>query len=115
MSISPENAEAIRFANDAGIEFMVATGRNYQEARAALDEVGIDCAMITLNGAQVFDKTGNSLFTVPIPTLKTATVLDILDQNEIYYEVSTNRGLYSESQAKRIESFASMIGSHLPH
>ena len=92
MSISPENAEAIRFANDAG------TGRNYQEARAALDEVGIDCAMITLNGAQVFDKTGNSLFTVPIPTLKTATVLDILDQNEIYYEVSTNRGLYSESQ-----------------
>lgn len=115
MSISPENAEAIRFANDAGIEFMVATGRNYQEARAALDEVGIDCAMITLNGAQVFDKTGISLFTVPIPALKTATVLDILDQNEIYYEVSTNRGLYSESQAKRIESFASMIGSHLPH
>ena len=37
MSVSPENAEAIRFANDAGVEFMVATGRNYQEARAALD------------------------------------------------------------------------------
>lgn len=34
MSVSPENAEAIRFANDAGVEFMVATGRNYQEARA---------------------------------------------------------------------------------
>ena len=31
MSVSPENAEAIRFAND-GVEFMVATGRNYQEA-----------------------------------------------------------------------------------
>ena len=45
MSVSPENAEAIRFANDAGVEFMVATGRNYQEARAALDEVGIDCAI----------------------------------------------------------------------
>lgn len=55
MSVSPENAEAIRFANDAGVEFMVATGRNYQEARAALDEVGIDCAMITLNGAQVLE------------------------------------------------------------
>ncbi|MGX7173936.1 Cof-type HAD-IIB family hydrolase [Enterococcus ratti] len=115
MSISSENAKAIRLANEAGIEFMVATGRNYQEARAALDEVGINCAMITLNGAQVFDKTGNSLFTVPIPTIQIMTILDILDENNIYYEVSTNQGLYSESQAKRIESFASMIGDHLPH
>ncbi|OQO81933.1 Cof-type HAD-IIB family hydrolase [Enterococcus durans] len=115
MSISEENAEAIRFANEAGIEFMVATGRNFQEARAALDEAGIDCAMITLNGAQVFDKDGHSLFTVPIPTLQTTTVLDILDANGIYYEVSTNQGLYSENQAKRIESFASMVASHLPH
>lgn len=115
MSISEENAEAIRFANEAGIEFMVATGRNFQEARAALDEAGIDCAMITLNGAQVFDKDGHSLFTVPIPTLQATTVLDILDANGIYYEVSTNQGLYSENQAKRIESFASMVASHLPH
>ncbi|MDA3964280.1 Cof-type HAD-IIB family hydrolase [Enterococcus thailandicus] len=115
MSVTPENAEAIRFATQAGIEFMVATGRNYQEARAALDEVGIDCAMITLNGAQVFDKEGNSLFTVAIPHQEAALVLDILDQNKIYYEVSTNKGLYSESQTKRIESFASMVATHLPH
>ncbi len=115
MSISAENAEAIRFADKAGIEFMVATGRNFQEARAALDEAGIDCAMITLNGAQVFDKSGHSLFTVPIPTLQATTVLDILDANGIYYEVSTNQGLYSENQAKRIESFASMVATHLPH
>ncbi len=115
MSVSPENAEAIRFANDAGVEFMVATGRNYQEARAALDEVGIDCAMITLNGAQVFDKEGNSLFTVSIPNNQAISVLDILDANGIYYEVATNDGLYSENQAKRIESFASMVATHLPH
>lgn len=34
MSISTENTEAIRMANELGIEFMVATGRNAQEARA---------------------------------------------------------------------------------
>ena len=27
MSVSPEMPRAIRFANDAGVEFMVATGR----------------------------------------------------------------------------------------
>ncbi|MGH2248603.1 HAD family hydrolase, partial [Enterococcus faecalis] len=80
-----------------------------------LDEVGIDCAMITLNGAQVFDKEGNSLFTVSIPNNQAISVLDILDANGIYYEVATNDSLYSENQAKRIESFASMVATHLPH
>ncbi|MBE9909821.1 MULTISPECIES: Cof-type HAD-IIB family hydrolase [Enterococcus] len=115
MSISTENTEAIRMANELGIEFMVATGRNAQEARAALDEARIDCAMITLNGAQVFDRSGKSLFTVPIPSPQARTVMDILDANGIYYEVATNQGLYSESQPKRIESFASSIATHMPH
>lgn len=115
MSISTENTEAIRMANELGIEFMVATGRNAQEARAALDEAGIDCAMITLNGAQVFDRSGKSLFTVQIPSPQAMTVMDILDANGIYYEVATNQGLYSESQPKRIESFASSIATHMPH
>lgn len=115
MSISSENTEAIRMANELGIEFMVATGRNAQEARAALDEAGIDCAMITLNGAQVFDRSGKSLFTVSIPSPQAMTVMDILDANGIYYEVATNQGLYSESQPKRIESFASSIATHMPH
>lgn len=115
MSISTENTEAIRMANELGIEFMVATGRNAQEALAALDEAGIDCAMITLNGAQVFDRSGKSLFTVPIPSPQAMTVMDILDANGIYYEVATNQGLYSESQPKRIESFASSIATHMPH
>ncbi|EPI01065.1 Cof-like hydrolase [Enterococcus faecalis 13-SD-W-01] len=115
MGISEENAEAIRFAMSRGVEFMVATGRNYQEARSALDEAEIDCAMITLNGAQVYDKKGNSLFTVAIPSQQAEMILDILDEHQIYYEVATNKGLYSESQSKRIESFASMVASHLPH
>lgn len=115
MNISEENAAAIRYANDLGIEFMVATGRNYQEARSALDAANIDCAMITLNGAQVFDKDGQSLFTVPIPTEQVAYIFEILDANQIYYEVSTSQGLFSDQQTRRIESFASMIAEHMPH
>ena len=115
MSISTENTEAIRMANELGSEFMVATGRNAQEARAALDEAGLDCAMITLNGAQVFDRSGKSLVTVPIPSPQAMTVLDILEANGMYYEVATNPGLYSESHPKRIESFASSIATHMPH
>ncbi|MFV0559607.1 MAG: Cof-type HAD-IIB family hydrolase [Enterococcus sp.] len=115
MSVPEENIQAIKFAQEQGIEFMVATGRNSQEARAALDEAGIECAMVTLNGAQVFDDAGSSLFTVPIPNPQAVAVLELLNNHEIYYEVATNKGLYSESQSKRIESFASMLADHMPH
>ena len=73
-----------------------------QEARAALDEAGIDCAMITLNGAQVLTDPVSRFYSTNSKS-QAMTVMDILDANGIYYEVATNQGLYSESQPKRIE------------
>lgn len=115
MLISEENTQAVKDAQAQGIEFMVATGRNRQEALSALDDAGIHCAMICLNGAQVFDKEGNILFNATISKEETLKVLDVLDQAGIYYEVATNKGVYSENQTKRIESFVAMITSHLEH
>lgn len=115
MGISKDNVSAIREAERLGIEFMVATGRAYAEAKPALEEAGIECAMITLNGAKVFDKAGNSLFTAGIEKKTANDILDILDANNIYFEVSTNKGIYSEQQEKRIENFASHIATTMPH
>lgn len=115
MSISKDNVSAIREANRLGIEFMVATGRAYTEAKPALEEAGIDCAMITLNGAQVFDKEGQSLFTAGIDKETAYQVLDILDAHNVYYELSTNRGIFSEHQEKRIENFAAHVATTMPH
>ena len=84
MQISPENAAAIKHATEQGVEFIVATGRNRTEALPALEQVGIDCAMVTLNGAQVFDKAGQSLFTVPIDAQTVTSILDLLDERDIY-------------------------------
>ena len=51
--ISEENKEAIVKAQAQGIEFVVATGRSYQEATYVLDEAGITCPVICANGAEV--------------------------------------------------------------
>lgn len=115
MSISADNISAIREAKKHGIEFMVATGRARLEALPALEEAGIDCAMITLNGAQIFDDSGTSIFTAGIEKEAANQVLAILDANNIYYEVSTNQGIFSEHQEKRIENFASHIATTMPH
>lgn len=115
MQISPENAAAIKHATEQGVEFIVATGRNRTEALPALEQVGIDCAMVTLNGAQVFDKAGQSLFTVPIDAQTVTSILDLLDERDIYYEVATDQGLFSQSQEQRIELFATHLGEVMPH
>ena len=115
MSITNDNTSAIREAERLGIEFMVATGRAYTEAKPALEEAGIDCTMITLNGAQVFDKDGHSLFTAGIEKETVTEVLTILSQHNVYYEISTNKGIFSEHQEKRIENFAAHIAESMPH
>lgn len=115
MEISEENIAAIRYAQEKGIEFMVATGRNRQEALPALEAADIKCAMINLNGAQVFDEAGNSLFTVPIAPTSVTSIMDLLDEHQVYYEVATNQGLYSENQAQRIEFFSEHIAEVMPH
>lgn len=115
MRISQENIEAIQYAASKGIEFMVATGRNRAEALSPLEEAGIQCAMITLNGAQVFDKEGHSIFTVPIELETVQSVLDVLDEHGAYYEVSTTKGVYSESKEQRIENLASYLAEAMPH
>ena len=93
---------------------MVATGRAYTEAKPALEEAGIDCAMITLNGAQVFDKDGHSLFTAGIEKETVTEVLTILSQHNVYYEISTNKGIFLNIK-KKIENFAAHIAESMPH
>ncbi|MGX7197705.1 Cof-type HAD-IIB family hydrolase [Enterococcus olivae] len=115
MRISQENIEAIRYATSKGVEFMVATGRNRAEALSPLEDAGIECAMVTLNGAQVFDKEGRSIFTVPIELETVQGILDVLEEHGAYFEVSTTKGVYSESKEQRIENFASHLAEAMPH
>ncbi|MHC5268638.1 Cof-type HAD-IIB family hydrolase [Enterococcus sp. LJL98] len=115
MRISQENIDAIRYAEEQGVEFIIATGRNRFEALPPLEEAGIQCAMITLNGAHVFDKEGNSLFTTPMNKTEVFQIMDILDAHGVYYELSTQNGTYTNSKESRIEQFAAHITETMPH
>lgn len=48
--VSEENKHAIQKAQSEGVEVIIATGRSYVEARFALDEAGIVCPVICVNG-----------------------------------------------------------------
>ena len=57
-AISKENVEAIKKAQNKGIKFLIATGRNYDEVQFLLSENDIICNCILMNGSEYRDNNG---------------------------------------------------------
>lgn len=51
--VSDKTKEIVHKAKDQGVEFMIATGRDYDSAKGVAEKVGVDCAIISLNGMRV--------------------------------------------------------------
>ncbi|MSD83341.1 Cof-type HAD-IIB family hydrolase [Lactobacillus curvatus] len=109
MQVSDGNITAIKAAQDAGIEFVVATGRSRSEALPLIDSDDIHPTLITMNGAQVFDSLGNEVLNVPIDAQTVAAVTENLRENHIYFELMTTAGNYSDSKVSRIQNVADLL------
>lgn len=109
MMISQANADAIREAENQGIPFVVATGRGFTEAKPLLEEAGLSCPIITLNGAQVYDEKGTILKTAGITKDTARKILTTIREHNLYCEITTSKGIFSDNKAKRIESVASLL------
>lgn len=109
MEVSRSNVSAINEANRLGIKFMVATGRGYTEAVPALQEAGIDCPMITLNGGQVFDEDGQLVENLGIDKTTTRHILEDVKKYGLYCEIMTSTGIFSDDKIRRIEATTSLL------
>lgn len=115
MEISQANITAIKKAQAAGIEFVVATGRSIEEAKPILAAANISCRFITSNGAQIFDKTGENSFTLGIDKDKLTQIIPVLRRHEIYFELFTNQGGFTENIDNRLASVAQWLKSTSPN
>lgn len=115
LSISDENVAAIRYAEEHGVKFMIATGRNFDEATPALKEAGLVCPLIAVNGAQAFDENGKTLFTIDIQQEEARQVVKILKEQDLYFEVATTKGIFSDNRPQRLENMATFIANSMPH
>ncbi|GAB2021631.1 Cof-type HAD-IIB family hydrolase [Pseudolactococcus yaeyamensis] len=115
MEISEENVAAIKKVQAAGVEFVVATGRSIEEAQPILESAGIKCRYITSNGAQIFDENGQNIFTVGIEKEKLALAVPIFRRHDIYFELFTDNGGFTENIDDRIASVAHWLKSTSPN
>ncbi|AGK56113.1 Cof-type HAD-IIB family hydrolase [Bacillus sp. 1NLA3E] len=113
--VSTANKEAIRLAQAKGIEFVIATGRSYQEALLVLKEAEIDCSVICVNGAEVRAKDGTIVSSHPLAKELANFVAQTLVKHGVYFEMYTNKGTYTTDQEKAVSVMVDIFTSANHH
>ena len=114
MTISEENAAAIKLAQENGIEFLVATGRSPQQSRKNMREYGLKTGFININGALVYDANKQLQVKHQLPNEKAKLVAHILLKNQLYFELVTADKIYSNDISKRVVNLARSLMSLNP-
>jgi Cof subfamily protein (haloacid dehalogenase superfamily) len=112
--ISEENKQAILKAQSQGVEFVVATGRSYQEATYVLSQAELTCPVICVNGAEIRSRDGEILAANPLSKTMTREVAAKLSENGVYFEVYTDKGAYTIDQDKAVSILVDIIVSANP-
>ncbi|CAH0242467.1 Phosphatase YwpJ [Peribacillus sp. Bi96] len=107
--VSEANKDAIQRAQREGVEVIIATGRSYVEARFALDEAGIVCPVISVNGAALFTEDGKIATSNPMSVGTASMVAKLLEERGVYFEIYTSQGIYSKNYENAISALVDVF------
>lgn len=115
MDITEANLAAIKRAQNEGIHFVIATGRDFPLANPYLEEYDFTCPLILSNGAEFFDENGKNIYNRGLEKKTVRKMLDLLLVEEsIHVELVTTDGIYSDSKENRSDMLASMLSDMNP-
>lgn len=101
--ISGKSAKAIRKAQKSGRIFLVATGRNWNSVHCILQEAGVTCGAVLLNGAEYRDANGKLLFCETIADQTAQRIASMLMHERISFEMHTGKGDFVFGTAGRTQ------------
>ena len=111
--VAPQTLQAIHAACDAGIRFIIATGRNFRGAMEELKDIDIVCDYVVGSGAEVRDQNQQIISTAPLSIklceaiyedLKEFPVSIIFTSESYDYRIGTKEEI-EESFLKQIQLF----------
>ncbi|KQL51469.1 hydrolase Cof [Heyndrickxia shackletonii] len=98
-TISSTNAEAIRDVQKQGDIITICSGRSLHDTQAILENAGIDCPVITGNGAIAYH--GNEIIRkLIIPDNVILELIPFLESEGFYFELYTNQGIHLLTKGK---------------
>lgn len=89
--ISPYNRRAIAKAQEKGVRFVIATGRNYARVQDLLTENDLHCDLLLMNGSEVRDAGGKIISAINLPLEPLKQVVELLHAQGMEPEFMTNR------------------------
>ncbi|MBO1199245.1 HAD family phosphatase [Staphylococcus simiae] len=113
--ISQTNIDAIKYAQQQGITVVIATGRAFYEAQTPVADTDLIVPYICLNGAEVRDETFNVMSTSHLNKELVHKITNVLNDAGIYYQVYTNRAIYTENPQRDLDIYidiAERAGQH---
>ncbi|KZL92165.1 Cof-type HAD-IIB family hydrolase [Clostridium magnum] len=100
--ISKENINALKIAQENGVEIVIATGRTYADAKAICRQANICAHIISNNGSLAHSKNGEKLKVDTIDKKYVTETLGWFNDNRYFYEVSTAKNIFLPSNTKEI-------------
>lgn len=100
--ISKENLEAIQVAQEKGIKFAIATGRDYEDVKPFLDKYGLVCECVVLNGGEYRDVAGTIVEGSYIDKRLVTEIISILSEGKLAVEIYANDGYYTTNTKEEI-------------
>ncbi|RDW15470.1 HAD family hydrolase [Oceanobacillus chungangensis] len=100
-SITEENSKIVRAVQQAGNKVIISSGRSLHDTKQILLDAELDCPIITGNGAIIFhnDVVLQNLYLEP-ELIK--ELIEIVEENGLYFEIYTNQGVYVEEAGRNI-------------
>lgn len=100
--IKIENINSINKALKNNIDVVIATGRSYNDAKTIINSYGLNLPIISNNGSSIHDKEGRLLNLIYIKKESISKMCKRLEEDNYYYEISTNEKIYSYKNGKDI-------------
>lgn len=98
--ISPNNVKAIKKAQGKGVEFIITTGRSYEDAHPQVTSAGIECNYLVMNGSELRNAQGEIIQSLYLENAIVEQIVEELERQALYVEVYTTGGTFSLSDVE---------------
>lgn len=98
-ALSQRTLEAIHKAQEAGIRFMIATGRNFKQTLMALGDIDLQCDFLVGSGAEVRNPQKEILHSSFMSLEKCRAVYEVMRKYEVAYSFSAGEVDYCFGEA----------------
>lgn len=114
-NISQANIDAIHRLSDYGVEFLICSGRDHQDAKEMMESRGVTCGYICLSGAVIYDRDGNKMVNLPLTGQNLKDISHVFGSFGSAMDILTSNGRYSTADPeKKLLDLYDFLNGHTP-